>query len=60
MLLISLTFFDIPNQKSVIQKFPFAVPIHIPHPVLATKNTNILIDYKMSTYAHSQLFKIKS
>jgi len=33
--IILLIFFDISNQKSVIQKFPFAVPIHNPHPVYA-------------------------
>ena len=31
--MILLTFFDTPNQKSLIWRFQFAVPEHIPHPV---------------------------
>ena len=31
--MILLTFFDTPNQKSLIRRFQFAVPEHIPHPV---------------------------
>ena len=31
--MILLTFFDTPNQKSLIWRFQFAVPEHIAHPV---------------------------
>ena len=48
--MILLTFFDTPNQKSLIWRFQFAVPEHSPHPVglggLVVENERNFVTYR--------------